>query len=206
VIAISSEDELIKRAQAGDREAFCQLAERYGRRIYTLALHYCRHRQDAEDITQEVWLSAYKAVRSFRGEASFYTWLRQITVNAFLKQRRAVAQTWRDEAMMVSADELESISEFSPWWSELAHNLEEEMHNRILVAQVSASLDELTPQQRLIFLLKHREGMTYEEISGVLNCSVGTIKKTLFRAVLKLREHMSINVESADCAPSAAGE
>ncbi len=200
----SSEHELIRRAQAGDREAFCQLAQRYGRRIYTLALHYCRHPQDAEDIAQEVWLSAYKAVGSFRGEASFYTWLRQITINAFFKHQRTSAQTRADEVMMVS--ELESISECSPVWMELTHNIEDEMHNRILISQVSASLDALTPQQRLIFLLKHREGMTYEEISSALNCSVGTIKKTLFRTVLKLREHLGINAESADCAPSAASE
>ena len=70
-----SDDDLIKRAQANDLDAFCRLAERYARRIHLLASHYCRNAQDAEDLSQEVWLKAYQAVRTFRSDSSFYTWL-----------------------------------------------------------------------------------------------------------------------------------
>ena len=79
-----NENDLIRRAQADDANAFCSLAERYARRIYLLALHYCRNAQDAEDLSQEVWLKAYQALAGFRSDSSFYTWLRRITINAFL--------------------------------------------------------------------------------------------------------------------------
>ena len=84
-----SDIDLIKRAQADDIDAFCLLAERYARRIYLLAFHYCRNAQDAEDLSQEVWLKAYQALRTFRSDSSFYTWLRRITINAFLNHRRS---------------------------------------------------------------------------------------------------------------------
>src|SRR5260370_32272356 len=79
-----TEAELIARAQSADTDAFCQLASRYKRRIYSLALHYCHDPHDAEDLSQEVWLKAYQAIVTFRGEASFYTWIRKITINCFL--------------------------------------------------------------------------------------------------------------------------
>src|ERR687894_1236197 len=85
---LASDSDLIRRAQAEDLDAFCRLAERYARRIHLLALHYCRNAQDAEDLSQEVWLKAYQALRTFRFDSSFYTWLRRITINAFLNHRR----------------------------------------------------------------------------------------------------------------------
>src|SRR6186997_354686 len=85
----AGDTDLIKRAQAADIDAFCRLAERYARRIYLLASHYCRNAQDAEDLSQEVWLKAYQAVRTFRSDSSFYTWLRRITINTFLNHRRS---------------------------------------------------------------------------------------------------------------------
>src|ERR1041384_8871539 len=84
-----SDDYLIKRAQAHDIDAFCRLAERYARRIHLLASHYCRNPQYAEDLSQEVWLKAYQALQTFRFDSSFYTWLRRITINAFLNHRRS---------------------------------------------------------------------------------------------------------------------
>src|ERR1043165_4109381 len=85
----AGDTDLVKRAQAEDIDAFCRLAERYARRIYLLASHYCRNAQDAEDLSQEVWLKAYQALESFRFDASFYTWLRRITINTFLNHRRS---------------------------------------------------------------------------------------------------------------------
>ena len=203
---MSSESELIKRAQAGDREAFCLLARGYERRIYSLALHYCRDPHDAEDLSQEVWLKAYRAIASFRGESSFYTWLRQITINSFLNDRRAEKIMLGDEQRAIKRGELVSLDELEVMPAERGPRLEETVQQKLLVERVMQALDELTPQQRLIFLLKHREGMTYEEISTACGCSTGTIKKSLFRAVHKLREHLGINAEAADYAPFVAGE
>src|SRR5918912_210738 len=97
----SGEPELIARARGGDREAFCALAALYERRIYTLARYYCRNAHDAEDLAQEVWLRAFRALADFRGEASFYTWLRRITVHTFLNYARAHG---RDHALESELD------------------------------------------------------------------------------------------------------
>jgi RNA polymerase sigma-70 factor (ECF subfamily) len=202
----SSEHELIQRAQSGDQDAFCRLARSYQRRIYALALHYCRNPHDAEDLSQEVWLKAYRAVGGFRGESSFYTWLRQITINTFLNYRRGMTMMVGNERKAIKMGELVSLDELGMVPPERAQALEEELHQRMLVEKVMQSLDELTPQQRLIFLLKHREGMTYQEISGSCGCSTGTVKKSLFRAVNKLREHLGIKAGAADYAPFAASD
>lgn len=106
-----SDTDLIRRAQANDLDAFCLLAERYARRIHLLALHYCRNAQDAEDLSQEVWLKAYQALASFRSDSSFYTWLRRITINAFLNHRRSGffrrrGQTTVVQLLQIDADEV----------------------------------------------------------------------------------------------------
>ena len=185
-----SENELVRRAQAGDREAFALLAKQFERRVYTLALYYTRERAAAEDLSQEVWLKAFSALGQFRSEAGFYTWLRQITVNTFLNHRRSRAAEPLSET---EADD------------HRPQRVEEDFHRRILVQKVFRALGELTPQQRLIFLLKHREGMTYEEIAQVFNCSTGTIKKALFRALTKLRRHLGVNVAPLEYAQCGSG-
>ena len=103
---MTSENELIRRAQGGDVEAFCRLARDYERRVYALALHFCRRPEDAEDLSQEVWLKAYRSVGSFRAQSSFYTWLRQITVNTFLNHKRAMTYTLDSEKTTVKMEEL----------------------------------------------------------------------------------------------------
>jgi RNA polymerase sigma-70 factor (ECF subfamily) len=198
-----SESELIGRAQAGDAEAFSTLARSYERRLFVLALHHARDRHDAEDLSQEVWLKAFRAIKSFRGESSFYTWLRQIMINTFLNERRAP----RHGAQVVELDAWEasrrdaahgnngSSSGSSP--PTRTRGPEEAFEQQFLVTRVLDALGELTAQQRLIFLLKHHEGMTYEEISESIGCSTGTTKKALFRAVLKLRQQLGVEAEAA---------
>jgi RNA polymerase sigma-70 factor (ECF subfamily) len=202
---VTSETELIRLAQAGDSEAFCRIARHYERRIYSLALHYCRSSHDAEDLSQEAWLKAYRSIKSFRGESSFYTWLRQITINTFLNYKR---RTKMLDKQIVSSDRegSDSLEELSGLERGRALSVEESINNKILVEKVVQALGELTPQQRLIFLLKHREGMTYDEIAAAIGCSTGTVKKSLFRAVLKLRERLGISVEAGSYAPFATGE
>lgn len=193
---MTSENELIRLAQSGDGEAFCQLARRYERRIFSLALHYCRSAHDAEDLSQEAWLKAYRSLQSFRGESSFYTWVRQITINTFLNYKRR-AKMLDKEVIPTDAEGLEHPH---------ARSVEESLNDKILVEKVMQALGELTSQQRLIFLLKHREGMTYDEIAASLGCSAGTVKKSLFRAVLKLRERLGISAEADSYAPFVTGE
>jgi RNA polymerase sigma-70 factor, ECF subfamily len=198
-----SENELIVKAQAGDHEAFARLAKNFERRIYTLALYYTRERADAEDLAQEVWLKAYSALGQFRGEAGFYTWLRQITVNTFLNHRRANPLRRSEGTAACESGEADSPDYLNDLLGERPpQRVEEDYHRRLLVEKVFQALGELTPQQRLIFLLKHWEGMTYEEISNVFDCSTGTIKKALFRAVTKLRRQLGVKpapLEYAQC-------
>lgn len=188
------EDELINRAQSSDTEAFCLLAKGYERRIYLLAFHYCHNPQDAEDLSQEVWLKAYQALGTFRGESTFYTWLRKITINCFLNHRRARSFRWRGQTTDVQLLGVDSIEGDERLAS--TSNSEVTLHNRIMAERVMQALSELTPPQRLIFLLKHHEGMTYEEIANAVGCSTGTAKKSVSRAVRKLREHLDIDVQS----------
>jgi RNA polymerase sigma-70 factor, ECF subfamily len=189
----NNENDLIGRAQAADMEAFCLLAKEYERRIYLLAFHYCHNAEDAEDLSQEVWLKAYQALGTFRAESSFYTWLRRITINCFLNHQRARRYSWRGEETEVHSLGLESIANE---YLMTSANSETSLNNRIMAARVMQALSELTPPQRLIFLLKHHEGMTYEEIAKAVGCSQGAAKKSVFRAVAKLREHLEIEVET----------
>jgi len=188
-----SEDELIRLAQAADMDAFCLLAQRYERRIYSLALHFCHNHQDAEDLSQEVWLKTYQALNTFKGESSFYTWLRRITINCFLNHQRARSFRWRGQTTAVQLLAPDAIEAGA---NRTAADSEKALLDRIMAQKVMQALSELTPQQRLIFLLKHHEEMTYEEISKAVGCSTGTAKKSVFRAVIKLRERLNIEVQS----------
>jgi RNA polymerase sigma-70 factor, ECF subfamily len=200
-----SEAQLIESAKAGDREAFCRLAQSYERRLYHLALHYCRDAHDAEDLSQEVWLKAYRSLNSFRGDSSFYTWLRRIAINTFLNHQRDAKVSVNASALMMKGENV-SLDEVYELPDERSRNVEEAMQQKQLVGQVARALAELTPQQRLIFLLKHREEMSVEEISRECNVSTGTVKKSLFRAVHKIREHLGIASDSRKNAGLAVGE
>lgn len=190
---MSSEDELIRRAQAGETDAFCSLAQAYERRIYSLAFHYCRDRQDAEDLSQEVWLKAYAALATFRYESSFYTWLRKITINCFLNHNRRRSRSFPWPIQLAGTINDHAIEDKA---RPAAAGLETTLENRLVLEKVMQALSEATAQQRLIFLLKHQEGMTYEEISKELGCSPGAVKKSLSRTIAKLRQQLGVNEES----------
>jgi RNA polymerase sigma-70 factor (ECF subfamily) len=199
----ASDTDLIKRAQAEDIDAFCMLAERYARRIYLLAFHYCRNAQDAEDLSQEVWLKAYQALRTFRFDSSFYTWLRRITINAFLNHRRSSFFRRRGQTTMV---QLLQIDPEVPDVLVDNSSSPENIYNKLLFESVLDALAELTPSQRLAFLLRHYEGMSYEEIANAMNCSPGTVKKGVSRAIGKLRARFSPDSEPTEALTSLASE
>jgi RNA polymerase sigma-70 factor (ECF subfamily) len=191
-----SEAGLIERAQAADAEAFAELAGRYERRIYSLALHYSHDAEDAEDLSQEAWLRAFRAINTFKGESSFYTWIRKITINCFLNHERTPFARLRSMLPQANQDPTRAIP----------HDSEHLLHDRILVQKVMVALGQLTPRQRLIFILKHQEGMTYEEIAKVVGCSTGTAKKAVARALVRVREQLHVTPEPKDCVPCAAGQ
>lgn len=196
-----NETELIRRAQADDANAFCSLAERYARRIYLLAFHFCRNAQDAEDLSQEVWLKAYQALAGFRADSSFYTWLRRITINAFLNHQRA--SSFRQQGQTTTVQMVDADSE-TVFESRLASP--ETVYNKVLFETVMNALANLTPSQRLMFLLRHYEGMSYDEIAIAMNCSTGTVKKGVSRAIAKLRAKLDTNNDEPERLTRVAAE
>ena len=188
-----SETDLIRRAQADDTDAFCLLAESYARRIYLLAFHYCHNAQDAEDLSQEAWLKAYQALGSFRSDSSFYTWLRRITINAFINHQRS--NSFRRQGQTTVVELIDVDFEIA---IESRSASPETLYNKVLFESVMNALAELTPSQRLMFLLRHYEGMSYEEIANAMNCSTGTVKKSVSRAIVKLRARLNADRDTAD--------
>jgi RNA polymerase sigma-70 factor (ECF subfamily) len=203
---VIQEDKLIERAQEGDQEAFCLLARSYQRRVYALALHYTRDPHEAEDLSQEVWLKAYRAIGGFRGEAGFYTWLRRIMVNTFLNHQREMKTVYSIGKKAFRLGELVSLDELGLTPAEPRQAPEERLQQQLMVEKVMAGLSELTAQQRLIFLLKHREGMTCDEIARACAVSTGTVKKALFRAINRLREYLGVKLGASEEASYAARE
>ena len=199
-----SDADLIKRAQAQDLNAFCVLAERYARRIHLLASHYCQNTQDAEDLSQEVWLKAYQAVQTFRFDSSFYTWLRRITINTFLNHHRSNFFRRRGHTTVVQLLQIDSDDSGELVKSSSASP--ENIYNKLLFENVVNALAELTPSQRLAFLLRHYEGMSYDEIANEMKCSTGTVKKGVWRAVTKLRARLSPEAEGPEPLTDLASE
>jgi RNA polymerase sigma-70 factor, ECF subfamily len=181
------DSELIARAQNGEVEAFCRLAANHQRSLYLLALKYSGNHHDAEDLTQEVMLNAYRSIKQFKGMSSFHTWLSRIMVNAFLNQKR------KNDPLAGSQRQETTEEAFEASWGlrHPAHHSEQSATNSLMAQQILGLLETIPPRQRLMFLMKHQEGLTCEEIAEAMGTSVGTVKKTLFRVVDKLRQQFA---------------
>ena len=186
----AEEAELIARAQSGDVEAVCKLAASHQRSLYVLALKYSGNHHDAEDLTQEVMLNAYRSIHQFKGISSLHTWLARIMVNSFLNQKRKNDPLALPDRHKATEEFLEAdLSVSKPMRSS-----ERSVHARLLMQQILDTLQSVPERQRLIFLMKHQEGMTCEEIADTLGIAVGTVKKTLFRVVDRLRQRFAAPV------------
>jgi len=182
-----ADSELIARAQRGEVDAFCVLAANHQRSLYLLALKYCGNHHDAEDLTQEVMLNAFRSIKQFKGMSSFHTWLSRIMVNAFLNHKR------KNDPLAGSQRQETTEEAFEASWGlrRPIHATERTTTNGLLAQQVFGLLNAIPPRQRLMFLMKHQEGLTCEEIAEAMGTSVGTVKKTLFRVVDKLRQQLA---------------
>ncbi|NLA88728.1 MAG: RNA polymerase sigma factor RpoE [Alcaligenaceae bacterium] len=181
------DEALVKRAQAGDKRAFELLVSKYQRRILRLLSRILHNQSDVEDIAQETFLKAYRALPKFRNESAFYTWLYRIAVNT----ARNHISSKHNQVFVSDQIESQDGETFS-----LLDNLtdgetpETHMHNREIVEALQEAIDDLPEQLRQAIELRELEGLTYEEIATVMDCPVGTVRSRIFRAREALSERL----------------
>ena len=184
--------ELVRRAQAGALDAFETLTVRHEQRVFSLARRMLRQEQDAEDVTQQTFLSALENLKSFRGEASFATWLLRIATHAALKviRKRKGLKTVSLEEATEGTDSMDSVPhpEFIADWRQSPEQLVQKREIQRLLDEALAKLDE---KHRLVFLLRDVEGLSVRETAGALGLSEANTKVRLLRARLQLREHLT---------------
>lgn len=178
------EEELIHRAQQGDREAFGILTDRYYEMVYVVAYGVLNHHETARDVTQEVFLTVFREISKFEGKSKLKTWLYRIAVNrAIDSQRRERHNVSLDRTEDDEAGEKPSLEmpDKSPGARETV--FQDEMRRMIQKA-----LKELSPEQRAVLTLREWEDLSYEEIGEALNCELGTVMSRLHYARKKLGE------------------
>jgi RNA polymerase sigma-70 factor, ECF subfamily len=173
---------LVERAKRGEVSAFEMLVVKYQRRIERLIGRMVRDSDLVQDIAQETFIRAYRALPQFRGDSAFYTWLYRIAVNT---AKKALVEKKRDplvfEGAMVSTDEGEEPSRVE---NELTSGETPEtvLAGRQVAATVNAAIEALSEDLRQAIVLREIEGLSYEEIADVMNCPIGTVRSRIFRA------------------------
>ena len=170
---------LVERVQRGDKRAFELLVSKYQRKINRLVSRLVRDAAEVEDVTQEAFIKAYRALAQFRGESAFYTWLYRIAINTaknyLASQRRRAPTTTENDAEEAEtfehADQLRDIN--SP---------ESLLMSKQVGQAVSKAVDALPEELRTAIQLREIEGMSYEEIADFMNCPIGTVRSRIFRA------------------------
>ena len=187
-----SDTELVARAKAGELDAFEALTNRYEQRVYSLALRMLRQEQDAEDVTQQTFLSALENLDGFRGDAAFATWLLRIATHAALKviRKRNGLDTVSLEEATEEADGYDTIPhpEYIADWRQSPEQLVHKNETQRLLDDALARLDE---KHRLVFLLRDVEGLSVKETAAALGLSEANTKVRLLRARLQLREQLT---------------
>ena len=178
---------LIREAQRGNRAAFEELVRQYDQPVLRLALNLTRSEQDAQDIFQEAFLKAYRNLGSFRFECSFYTWVYRIVTNLCLDHLRK--KQVRKEESPVAVDKQGTPYDLLDRQADgrAGSNPERDLMRRELGHKIGLALERLTARERMVFELKHYQGLKLRTIGEMLNTTEDTAKNTLFRATQKLR-------------------
>ena len=189
---LSSDQDLVRRAKAGELEAFETLAARYERKVYSLARRIVQQEQDAEDVTQQTFLSALEHLDGFREEASFSTWLLRVATHAALKviRKRKGLPTVSLEANTEPQEGYDTVPhpEYIADWRDSP----EELVSRNETARlIDEALNELDEKHRVVFLLRDVEGLSVKETAEALGLSEANVKVRLLRARLQLRERLT---------------
>jgi RNA polymerase sigma-70 factor (ECF subfamily) len=185
-------DSLIRAAQRGDQDAFEQLVRAHDQSVLRLAMNLLRSTEDARDVYQEAFLRVYRSLDSFRFDCSFHTWLYRIVTNICLDRLRKRKVRKEESAVVETSDgpvdRMEAVQE------EAAHaNPERTFWNRELKQRMETALQELTPRERMVFELRHYQGLRLRNIGDLLGTTEEAAKNCLFRATRKMR------VELGDC-------
>src|ERR1700756_5435073 len=194
VTSLSELDErsLVIEAQAGNRAAFEELVRRFDRDVLRLAMNLMKRPEDARDVYQEAFLKVYRNLHRFRFECSFYTWLYRIVTNVCLDHLRRRQARPEDQAPEIHLNQDEGSRDFFEFQRELRPGLDPErrlMGNEIRT-RIAKAMGRLSPRERVVFEMKHYQGLKYTAFGDVLGTTEETVKNSLFRATRKLRQEL----------------
>lgn len=170
---------LVERVQTGDKRAFDLLVSKYQRRLMRLVSRLVHDPAEAEDVVQETFIKAYRALRHFRGDSAFYTWLYRIGINTaknylVTQGRRTPTSTESDAEQAEAFDDGDNLRDINTPESMLA--------SKQIADTVNAAMDVLPLELRTAIVLREIEGLSYEEISAIMACPIGTVRSRIFRA------------------------
>ena len=173
------DQQLVERAQRGDKRAFELLVVKYQRKLGRLLSRLVRDPGEVEDVTQEAFIKAYRALPNFRGDSAFYTWLYRIAINTATNYlvalgRRAPTTTEFDNEEAESFEDADALRDTA--------TPEAELLTREIATTVNRAMEALPDDLRTAITLREIEGLSYEEIASVMNCPIGTVRSRIFRA------------------------
>jgi RNA polymerase sigma factor RpoE len=179
---------LVRRAQREDMRAYDVLVRRYQERIYATVYHMTSNHEDANDLTQETFIKAFRALKSFKGDSSFYTWIYRIAVNKtinFLKQRKNRVQ--------LSLNDMDFNAEHDPDLVALISdkNPRRDLNLSELQEKLNGAMQKLSEHHRMVVTLHDVQGLSHEEIGKMMDCNIGTVRSRLFYARQQLQAYLS---------------
>jgi RNA polymerase sigma-70 factor (ECF subfamily) len=180
------EAELIRAVQQGDQTAFEALVRSYDQSVLGLAMNLLRSPEDARDAYQEAFLRVYKNIHSFRFDCSFYTWLYRIVTNVCLDHLRK-RKIRKEEPALIETSDGPLDRTYNVEEERAAGDPERSLWNRQLSSRIYSALQELTPRERMVFELRHYQGMRLRTIGEILDTTEEAAKNCLFRATQKMR-------------------
>ena len=190
----AADADLVRLAQSGDPRAFDQLVTRYRGKVFGMCYHLVQNEQDAWDLAQEAFIKAWRALPSFMGDSSFYTWIYRIAHNCaydWLRKKRIQGDgEFNDEITKPIAAGAEAVPKGD-------RGPDEVLKHRELGMRIKEAITQLTPDHRTAILLREVEGHSYEEIAAMMECSLGTVMSRLFYARKKLQELLKDAYENA---------
>ena len=189
------DQKLVEKAQRGDKKAFGMLVEKYQRRLNRLLSRMVRDQSEIEDIVQDSFIKAYRAINNFRGDSAFYTWLYRIGINT--AKNHLVKLGKRPKAM--NEVDIEEIENFEDAPDLRNHETPEStMMSSEIVASVNQTIAALPNELREAISLREMEGLSYEEIAELMNCPIGTVRSRIFRAREVIAEKLKPLIETTN--------